>query len=381
MAAYNNIFLYLHRVYQLYSLYILLVSGFMEFCPNDAPVNQSNNSINSETNTSNINGDVQKFTDIAKDITFYTACFELGLGLLTFSLFLIKFLWCTKGVSCPFACSGFARNRWLLCCFHSESYIDAFTDAIQPFLMIDAIFILTVAPISSIHPLLITCTTGYILVGLRLLTYVLTFGLLFIFRYYKYNKFKMGRLGLMAVRMVGLFINLVTISSSLATLIKLGIPEIPGIRYTYATATFIIVIITYINYYTLIDKLRTETANTKTRKKSVCYEVINHTTYWVKLLFGNLVLIVLNAIILNKHYNKEGFRYAGVSLIMAIASTIFSISMYIFLSQFCQRKTLCDVILERCWKTHCKPKLITLKNHCSSMKKQFLNSMGIKISS
>lgn len=256
----------------------------MEFCPSDdVPVNQSNNSINNETNTSNINDDVQKFTGIAKDITFYTACFELSLGLLTFGLFLIKFLWCTKGVSCPFACSGFRRNRWLLCCFHSESYMDAFTTAIQPFLMIDAIFILTVAPVSSIHPLLITCTTGYILVGLRLLTYVLTFGLLFTFRYYKYNKFNMGRLGSVAFKMIKLFINLLSISSSFATLIKLGIPEMPGIRYTYAVATFITVIIIYINYYTLIDKLRTETANKKTRKKSVCYEVINHATFWVKL--------------------------------------------------------------------------------------------------
>ena len=177
----------------------------------------------------------------------------------------------------------------------------------------------------------------------------------------------MGRLASMVLKMIRLFLDLAAISSSLATLIELGIPEMSGIQNTYATATFIIIIITYINYYTAIDTLRTETANIKTPQKSVCYETINHVTFWIKLLFGSLVLIDLNIIIWDKHY-EEGFQYAGVSLITTSLGAIFSIGKYVLLSQFCQHKPLSDLILERYWKTHCEPKLLRLKNFCCCKK-------------
>lgn len=215
----------------------------MEFCPNG--IDQLNNSNDSITNTSDINNEVKKFTDATRLVTFITVCVEVGLGLPSLLCFYMRFVCCTKGISCSFACGGFARNR-CLCFFHSESYLNAFTKVIQPFLMFDAIFILTVAPISNIHPFIVTCAVGYVLIALRLLSYVLTFALLFVFRYYKYNMFEKKRLVSLAFKMVGLILDLISISSSLATLIKLGVPEMPGIQISYATASIVLVILTYI---------------------------------------------------------------------------------------------------------------------------------------
>ena len=310
----------------------------MEFCPEDS--NQTSSNDNSTNITSDdVKDDVEKFTDIAKYITFFSVWFEVIVGLLTFSCFMIKFACCTKDISCVFASSGFARSRLFLCCFHSESYLEEFTKAITPFLMLDAILFLTVAPIGNVHPFVVTCTFGYILTGLRLASYVLTFVLLFGFRYYKHNKFELKGVSSLIFDFIGFFMVLLSVSSSLATLIKLGIPERNSIRVTYAIATFVIVIITYVKYYTAIDTVRVATANEKTEQREICYEVINHITFWIKLLFGEIVLIVLNLIIWTEHY-EDDFRYAGLSLISTVGSTMYGSFKYAFTSTFCQNGPL-----------------------------------------
>ena len=205
--------------------------------------------------------------------------------------------------------------------------------------MLDAILFLTVAPIGNVHPFVVTCTFGYILTGLRLASYVLTFVLLFGFRYYKHNKFELKGVSSLIFDFIGFFIVLFSVSSSLATLIKLGIPERNSIRVTYAIATFVIVIMTYIKYYTAIDTMRVATANEKTEQREICYEVINHITFWIKLLFGDIVLIVLNLIIWTEHY-EDDFRYAGLSLISTVGSTMFTSFKYAFASTFCQNGPL-----------------------------------------
>ena len=40
--------------------------------------------------------------------------------------------------------------------------------------------------------------------------------------------------------------------------------------------------------------MRVTTVNKRTEGKEICYEVINHLTFWIKLLFGDIVLIILN---------------------------------------------------------------------------------------
>ena len=319
-------------------MFIIVGGGQMEFCPED--MNETSN-INSSTNATSddVNDDIEKFTDIAKNITFFSVCFEIGLGYFTFYCFLIKFACATKGITPAFACGGFARNRLGLFCFHSESYLEAFSKAITPFLILDAILFLTVAPIGNVHPFLVTCAWGYIITGLRLASYVLTFVLLFGFRYYKYNVFELKGVSLLILDFFGLFLVLFSVSSSLATLIKLGIPERNSIRITYAIATFVIVIITYIKYYIAIDKLRVGTANQTSKNREMCYEIINHITFWFKLVFGDIVLIVLNLIIWTQHY-EDDIRYAGLSLISTVISTIFGSVKYFAVSPFCQRDPL-----------------------------------------
>ena len=70
-------------------MFIIVGGGQMEFCPED--MNQTSN-INSSTNATSddVNDDIEKFTDIAKNITFFSVCFEIGLGYFTFYCFLIK---------------------------------------------------------------------------------------------------------------------------------------------------------------------------------------------------------------------------------------------------------------------------------------------------
>ena len=162
--------------------------------------------------------------------------------------------------------------------------------------MCDTILFLTVAPISNVHPFVVACVAGYILTVLRLASYILSFVLLFGFRYYKHNEFELKGVASLLLDFIGLFLVLFSVSSSLATLINLGIPETKSIRVTYAIATFVIVIITYVKYYTVIDAMRVETANKKTEHREICYEVINHITFWIKPLFGDTVLIILNGL-------------------------------------------------------------------------------------
>lgn len=361
------------RAFEIFLLYnlinISLTTGQREFCF-DIQTNGSNNTTSTIasnittntskiiTSTSNINGtdnDVKKLTNIAKDFTFYSACVEVGLGYFTLFCFLIKFAYCTKGVSCAFACGGFARHRWCLCCFHSELYLKKFSEAISPFLMLDAIFFLTIAPLGNIHPLIVTCVLGYFLTVLRILAVVATFVLLFGFRYYEYNEFKFEDIKSLALDFVGLFFVLFSVSSSLATLINLGIPEMKSIRISYAIATFVIVGITYIKYYTTIDTIRVLTANKKTKGKEICYEVMNHLTFWIKLLFGDIVLIVLNLIIWSQHF-KEDFRYAGISLISTLFSTVLAIIKYVFFSPFLQNDPLYKLIGGKLKSVCCKKK-------------------------
>ena len=327
-------FLHLCRVYELLILCDLITSREMEFCSGD------NDIINGTTNaTSGVNDDVKKFTNIARYITFYSVCIEAAFGVFTFTCFLIKFSCFTDGISCPTAWGGFGRNRLLLCFFHSESYLEAFTKAITPFLMLDAILFLTIAPIGNVHPFVVTCIEGYILTGFRLASYVLTFVLLFGFRYYKYNEFELKGVVSLLIDFIGLFLVLFSVSSSLATLITLGLPERKSIQISYATATFVIIIMTYIKYYTAIDTIRFRTANKETKCRRICYEVMNHITFWIKLVFGDIVIIVLNLVIWREHYSED-FRYAGLSLISTVVSTLFGSIKYIFVSEFCQREPL-----------------------------------------
>ena len=128
----------------------------MEFRPDNK--NQANVT---NVTSSDTNDDAKKFTDVAKYITFVSVCIEVGLGYFTFHCFLMKFSCCTEGVACSSAWGVFARNRLCLCCFHSESYLDGFTDMITPFLMCDAILFLTVAPINNVHPFVVTCVARY----------------------------------------------------------------------------------------------------------------------------------------------------------------------------------------------------------------------------
>ena len=335
---------FIYRGYNIALLYSLLISGQREFC---YEYTNQTNTINSTTNTNaSYDDEVKKFTDVARDITFYSVCIEVGFGYLTITCFLVKFACCTKGVSCSFACGGFSRNRLCLCCFHSESYMKEFSKAITPFLFGDALLFLAVAPISNIHPFIVTCIFGYVLTGLRLASVVLTFVLLFGFRYYKNNEFKLKELVSLAFDFVGLFLAVFSVSSSLATLISLGIPEMKSIRISYAIATFINVVITYIKYYTTVYIIHIVTNNTKSKPKEICLEVMNHLTFWIKLLFGDIVLIVLNLIIWTQHF-EEDFRYAGVSLISTVASTVVAIIKYTFVSPFCQSNPLYKQIGEK----------------------------------
>ena len=132
---------------------------------------------------------------------------------------------------------------------------------------------------------------------------------------------------------IGLFLVLFSVSSSLATLIKLAIPERNSIRVIYAIATFVIIIITYIKYYTAIDAMRVGTANKRTERREIIYEVINHVTFWIKLLFGDIVLLVLNLIIWQ---DEDDFRHAGLSFISTLASTLFGSVKYSIASPFCR---------------------------------------------
>ena len=72
-----------------------------------------------------------------------------------------------------------------------------------------------------------------------------------------------------------------------------------------------------------------------TECREICYEVINHITFWIKLLFGDIVLIILNLNIWTQHY-EDDIRYARLSLISTVTSTLFRSAKYFGVSPFCR---------------------------------------------
>ena len=294
-------------------------------------------------NRSNEKTDMEKYTDVAQDITYYAACVEVGLGYFTLICFLLKLSCCTKGTSCTYLFCGSMRNGFCLCCCHSETYVENFLKVIYPFVMLDAVFIVVVAPISSIHPFIIGCVEGYILTLARVAAYLLTLGLLFIFRYYKV-KIEKNSLDDKQVRsdllnlghvLVQTGLGILSTSSCFATFIEMGLTEEKSIRYSYLVATIIIAIFTLVGYYASIYELH---AITSGRNTKVCNEFTGHATFWF-LLFGNIVLLVLNTIILAKDEKLE-FRYAGFSMLLNIGSIVYDVGSYIITGKFCQHGPL-----------------------------------------
>ena len=129
-----------------------------------------------------------------------------------------------------------------------HTYLEAFSKAITPF-NVRCYFIFdycTNKQCLSIHSHLYYIIYVHILAGFRFATWVLKFIRLFGFSYYKCNKFDLKGVLPLTLDFFGLFLVLFSVSSSLATLVNLGIPEAKPIQISYTIATFVIVTITYI---------------------------------------------------------------------------------------------------------------------------------------
>ena len=96
----------------------------MEFC--SVRKDQADLDRDNATNISNADNDIEKFSNIAKRITYISVLWEVGLGLVSIIGFMIKLILASYGIPC-------AIIRLFLCCFHSESSLQIIANNITPF--------------------------------------------------------------------------------------------------------------------------------------------------------------------------------------------------------------------------------------------------------
>lgn len=76
------------------------------------------------------------------------------------------------------------------------------------------------------------------------------------------------------------------------------------------------------------------------------HDWFNHFTFWPSVL-ANLCLLGMNAYVLHKYIDTEGFNSSGVSFIFNVLSFGFAVPTYVLFSSFCGHGPLFRVIYER----------------------------------
>lgn len=211
---------------------------------------------------------------------------------------------------------------------------------LRPLLFLDSFAILILGPFGNVHFFVLGCTKAYINIALRIGFYLSTITLPAVDSYLRNREDpKIGELGLFFVILFKFAVKLCTCSSCLATFANIAYPEGPFFRYTYLVFTVIIGLSAIITYYETFVKL-VEVVRGCIQQCKPFHNWLNHFIFWPSLI-SNLALLGMNAFILHKYLQTEGFNSSGISLVFNVVSLIFAVVDYVMNGVFCGHGPLC----------------------------------------
>ena len=221
-------------------------------------------------------------------------------------------------------------------------------DSMLPFLLLDSLVIIILGPFGNVYMFVLGCAEAILTIGIRIGFYLSTISLSAIYVYLSVND-NPQRVALktFVIVLFKLAIKLITCSSCLATFINIAYPETPVFRYFYLCFTILIGFSALLTYYETLLKLVEIVSKRHCLRHDRCCEWFNHCTFWAHT-FANVCLIGMNAFILHKYIDIEGFDSSGISLVLNVISVTSGAILYVLGATFCGSQPLYKVLYKNC---------------------------------
>ena len=309
--------------------------GTMKFKPtNDENLTNITN-LESENNTTSNATETDLLHLVAQRMTGISILYELMVAyLIMFTIIMV--IICCVGI-------GFLSEKFKIdlskytvaCCV-------ALLRLIRPFMFIDSVAIIILAPFGNVYFFVLGCPLAYVTIGLRVGLYLSTISFIAVDSYIReHEEPRTKELRSFLSILFKFTLKLLTCSSCLATFINIAYPEPLGFRYTYLIFTVLIGLTALVTYYDNLMKI-VEVVRGCFGKFTTFHNWVNHFTFWPSFV-SNLCLFGMNAFILHKYLETDGFNSSGVSLVLNFLSLITAVPLYVLTGSFCGHGPLSDV--------------------------------------
>ena len=218
---------------------------------------------------------------------------------------------------------------------------------IRPFMFVDSVAIIILAPFGNVYLFVLGCPLAYVTIGLRVGLYLSTISFVAVDSYMRNSEYPRNReLRKFLLILFKFTLKLLTCSSCLATFINIAYPEPLGFRYTYLIFTVLIGLTALVTYYENLMMI-VEVVRGCLEKFTTFHNWVNHFTFWPSFV-SNLCLLGMNAFILHKYIETDGFNSSGVSLVLNFLSLITAVPLYVLRGSLCGHGPLSDVCQKKC---------------------------------
>lgn len=221
-------------------------------------------------------------------------------------------------------------------------------DSMLPFLLLDSLVIIILGPFGNVYMFVLGCVEAILTIGVRIGFYLSTISLSAIYVYLNVNDDpQKDALKTFVIVLFKLALKLITCSSCLATFINIAYPETPVFRYFYLSFTILIGFSALLTYYETVLRLVEIVTKHYCLRHDRCCEWFNHCTFWAHTL-ANICLAGMNAFILDKYIDTEGFDSSGISLVLNVISVASGAIFYVLGATFCGSQPLYKVLYRKC---------------------------------
>ena len=261
--------------------------------------------------------------------------------------------WMTKASLIYEFAFGYVIVYYLLCPVFTSvllckcEILDEHLTTLLPLLFIDSLAIIVLGPFGNVYLFLLGCTEALVMIGIRIGLYLSAISLPAVYIYLLTNDDpQTGALKTFVIILFKLALKLITCSSCLATFIDIAYPERPIFRYFYLSFTILIGLSALLTYYQTLLKLFEIIYKRHRLHHDQCCEWFNHCTFWAYAI-ANISLMGMNAFILHKYIDTDGFDSSGVSLVLNVSSVVLGGTIYVFGATFCGRQPIYKVLYDK----------------------------------
>lgn len=219
---------------------------------------------------------------------------------------------------------------------------------LRPLMLIDTFAIIIFAPFGNVYFFVLGCGEAYGIIAIRIAFYLSVITVSAVHNYLRHHgNLQKGDMWQFFVILVTIALKLSTCSSCLATFVEIAYPEAPSFRYTYLIFTVLIGLSALATYYDTCLKLVEVIMKCCIEPCLHLHIWLNHITFWPAMI-SNLCLLGMNAYILHKHLETDGFDSSGVSLILNVLSLVTAVPLYVLFGIFCGHGPLLKVCYDYC---------------------------------